>query len=470
MADQDSHNTSTLQESRVAAALGCFDTATSLKAAAQEVRDEGYRNWDAHSPFPIHGMERAMGIHPTVLPWLVFGAGLTGAIVAMLLQWWTNAVDYPFLISGKPFFSIPANIPVAFELIILFSALTAFGGALLLNQLPQIQHPVFESDEFRRATSNGFFISIEAGDPRFDEKKTVAFLESIGAQSVELCRVPVKESKIPKAIPWAMAFLVTVALLPPLGVAWYRASTKRNPRIHPLQDMAFQPKFKAQTENDRFLDRRSMRPPVPGTIAQGQLTLDNAFFQGKNVEEDYVSTSPIAADEQLLLRGRERYGIYCAPCHGFSGGLPEGFSGDADVRTWDGMVTIRASERAALGDGTWTPPRALHSKYVQDQADGKLFETITAGVNNQGIQTMPGYSKQISAEDRWAIVLYLRALGRSQNASETDVPEAVLIELEEAAAAAAAEAAALAAEAAEESGSPEQETDVPSIPQAPEPQ
>jgi len=87
------------------------------------------------------------------------------------------------------------------------------------------------------------------------------------------------------------------------------------------------------------------------------------------------------------------------------------------------MVSIRASQRALTGDGTWTPPRALHSDYVQDQPDGKLFETITAGVNNQGVQSMPGYAKQISVEDRWAIILYLRAIGRSRNAAADDVPE-----------------------------------------------
>lgn len=423
MADQNSHNSSDSSESRVAAVLGRFETASALKVAAEKVREEGYQKWDSHSPFPIHGMERAMGIRPTILPWLVFGAGLSGAIVAMLMQWWTNAVDYPFLISGKPFFSIPANIPVAFELVILFSALTAFGGALILNQLPRFQHPVFESDEFLRATSDGFFISIEAGDPKFDEERSVAFLESTGA-SVDVCRVPLGEPAIPKAIPWAIAFAVTLAFLPPLAIGWYRASTKRLPRIHPLQDMTFQPKYKTQTENDLFTDRRSMRRPVAGTIAQGQLTLDTSFFQGKDGDGNYITAFPVPADERLMLRGRERYNIYCAPCHGFSGGFPEGVGGDGDAQDWDGMVSIRASKRALLGDGTWTPPRALHSQYIQDQPNGKLFETITAGVNNQGIQTMPGYAKQISVKDRWAIVLYVRALGCSQNASEADVPGA----------------------------------------------
>ena len=84
-----------------------------------------------------------MGIRPTILPWLVLGAGFTGCAAALLMQWWMNAVDYPLLISGKPLFSFPANIPITFELIVLFSALTAFGGTLVLNRLPQFWHPVF---------------------------------------------------------------------------------------------------------------------------------------------------------------------------------------------------------------------------------------------------------------------------------------------------------------------------------------
>ena len=109
------------------------------------MRDAGVTRWDSYSPYPIHGMERAMGIRYTRLPWIVFGCGVTGAVVALLMQWWTNAVDYPFNISGKPIFSLPANIPVTFELIILFSAFAAFLGALVLNGLPRFNNPLFQA-------------------------------------------------------------------------------------------------------------------------------------------------------------------------------------------------------------------------------------------------------------------------------------------------------------------------------------
>ncbi len=162
-----------------------FEDVTTILNAAREVRDEGYTKWDTHTPFPIHGMDGAMGMKMSILPWLVFGGGFMGCTLAMLLQWWMNAYDYPYLVSGKPLWSIPAFIPVTFELTILFSAFGAFFGMLALNQLPELYHALFTSERFRRATSDRFFISIEAKDPRFDLEKTRAFLETLGGTAIE---------------------------------------------------------------------------------------------------------------------------------------------------------------------------------------------------------------------------------------------------------------------------------------------
>jgi hypothetical protein len=126
-----------------------------------------------------------MGIHRTRLPLLVAAGGATGLAGGILLQWWTNAFDYPFLISGKPLFSLPANIPVAFETTILLAALAALVGMLASNGLPQLHHPLFANRRFRRATNDRFFISVEAADPLFDLARTRAFLESLGGVRVE---------------------------------------------------------------------------------------------------------------------------------------------------------------------------------------------------------------------------------------------------------------------------------------------
>ena len=165
--------------------LARFDLVDEFLAAAAKVRDAGYTRWDAHSPFVIHGLDAAMGVKKTVLPYIVFLAGLTGAAAGILLQWWTNAVDYPFLISGKPLFSLPANIPVAFETTILFAAISALIGMLALNRLPQLYHPLFTNRSFKRVTDDRFFISIEAEDPLFDATKTRELLELISGRSIE---------------------------------------------------------------------------------------------------------------------------------------------------------------------------------------------------------------------------------------------------------------------------------------------
>jgi hypothetical protein len=162
-----------------------FETVPALVAAAERVRDAGYTRWDCHAPFPVHGLNDAMGLRPTRLPLLVFGAGLTGATVGLVLQYFTNAFDYKFIIAGKPFFSLPANIPVMFELTILFSALTAFAGMILLNGLPRWYHALFGNARFRRVTADRFFICIEATDARFEAAATREFLASLGGSAVE---------------------------------------------------------------------------------------------------------------------------------------------------------------------------------------------------------------------------------------------------------------------------------------------
>lgn len=168
--------------------LAEFPSAESLLHAAARVRDEGYARWDAFTPYPVHGMDRAMGLQPTRLPWLVLLCGLAGGAVGMLLQWWTNAVDYPYLISGKPLFSLPSNIPVVFELTVLFSAFGAFFGMLIFNDLPRFWHPVFTNPRFRRVTTDGFFLAVEADDPRFDVFRTKDLLSSLQATHVEELR------------------------------------------------------------------------------------------------------------------------------------------------------------------------------------------------------------------------------------------------------------------------------------------
>jgi hypothetical protein len=177
------------QGPRLAGYLVEFETPGELMAACEKVRDAGYSNWDAHSPFPVHGLNKAMGLGPTILPWLVMGGGVVGCLTGLGIQWWTNGYNYQFTISGKPFWSIPSNIPVTFELTVLFAALTAFLSMIVLNGFPRFHHPVFSSERFRRATTDRFFLSVEAEDPSFDAERTASFLKDLGGVGVEALEV-----------------------------------------------------------------------------------------------------------------------------------------------------------------------------------------------------------------------------------------------------------------------------------------
>lgn len=171
---------------RIYGLLAEFDTAAAIFSACEKVRDADFKKWDSFTPYPVHGLEKAMGVSRSYLGFLVFWFGITGAAGAMTLQWWVSAVDYPIIISAKPFFSWQAFIPVTFEVMVLFSAGSAVLLMLFLNRLPRWHHPLLKVARFARATDDRFFIAIEANDPKFDAEETAEFLRGLGATHVEL--------------------------------------------------------------------------------------------------------------------------------------------------------------------------------------------------------------------------------------------------------------------------------------------
>jgi hypothetical protein len=170
---------------KVALMLAEFDRPADVLHAAKVVRDAGYRRWDVHSPFPVHGMDAAMGLDDSRLGWTVLLFALAGLSGAFAMMYWMGAVDYPFVAGGKPPGAIPPMAPILFEITILFSAFGTVLGMLHLNRLPRHNHPVFESDRFRAASDDKFFLSVEADDPRFDPVGTRALLEQAHATAVE---------------------------------------------------------------------------------------------------------------------------------------------------------------------------------------------------------------------------------------------------------------------------------------------
>lgn len=218
---------------------------------------------------------------------------------------------------------------------------------------------------------------------------------------------------MPKAIIYILLVLLILALIPPALIARSRAVNTSQRRIHLIQDMDNQYKFRAQHPAPQlFADGRAMRPPVEGAIARGQLNDDEHFVRGvvRNASGQPEWAIDFPAQVQLgmdvMRHGQERFNIFCSPCHGASG-------------HGDGVVNKRAMELLMTGTNgtTWVQPKSVHDADVREQPPGQLFNTIT-----HGIRTMAGYESQIPIADRWAIVAYVKALQRSQHAQPDDVP------------------------------------------------
>lgn len=161
-----------------------FETTEQLLVAAKQVREVGYTQIDAYSPFPVEGLSEAIGFEDHKVPWTVFICGVIGAIAGYALQYYVSVIDYPINVGGKPHHSWPAFIPVTFETTVLFAAFGAFIGMLAFNGLPMPYHPIFNAPRFERASQDRFFLCVEAKDPLFDRVKTRQLLEKLGARMV----------------------------------------------------------------------------------------------------------------------------------------------------------------------------------------------------------------------------------------------------------------------------------------------
>lgn len=166
--------------------LAEFDTPRDLYHACEKVRDEGFSRWDAHTPFPVHGLDGAMGLKSSIMPWIVLVCGLAGATGGFLMQTWVHNEAYPLIISAKPLWAWQAYIPVTFECGVLLASFGAVFGMFHVNRLPTFYHPLFNSDRFAAVTDDKFFISIEAADPQYDEARTRSLLEEAGAKHIEV--------------------------------------------------------------------------------------------------------------------------------------------------------------------------------------------------------------------------------------------------------------------------------------------
>jgi mono/diheme cytochrome c family protein len=369
------------------AVIGLFSEPQAILDAAKRIRAKKLGRLEAYTPYPVHGLDGALGLATSRLGALVMGMGVLGALLALLFEWWTSAVDYPLITGGKPLFSWQAFVPVMFEVTVLFATFTA-GLAMLFafNKLPFFGHPILHTKAIKDITRDRLALSIESAGPDFDADRARHALVEQGAESVEVVSVPGAE---PLSL---VSFLRTVAGIAAAcivaGAGIYIAE-KMVPVVPPMIRMHDQPKLNAFRASSFFTDGRGMRAAVAGTVARGHMPVD---FKTPE-EAGKLLVNPLPLTERTAERGRKVFNDHCAVCHGAVG---------------DGV--------ALLSKAYGGKPANLLAESVRQQPDGYFYGVLMLGKN-----AMPSYAPDLDESDRWAVVHYLRVLQRSQNAKDEDL-------------------------------------------------
>lgn len=362
-----------------------FNNPDAIISAANKVAGSGYTKWDVNSPYPLHGIDKAMKMKPSKLGFVTLIFGLSGVVLALLLMWWTMSVDYPMVIGGKPFFSLPAFVPVTFEVTVIMATVsTVVAMFAFFFGLPRNAHALHDTNYMKKVSLDHYGIVIEADDPKFDEILTVELLKSLNPLSTEIIYCPEKEI-YPIFEPRFLAFLFGVAVVVSIGT--YLMLNKLM-YIQPFNWMDDQAKIIPQSSSAFFADGRGMRLPVEGTVARGFIPYP---FMGETNPKEVLSNPYFPTKENLEL-GKRKFLIYCSPCHG---NYAEGDS------------------RLA---GQFPSPPTLHSDRARNFQDGMIYHIITNGQN-----AMPSYASQVTREERWAIINYIRVLQRAKNATDSDL-------------------------------------------------
>jgi hypothetical protein len=366
-----------------------FDTPDDIIRAAKAVSEKGYTKFDVNTPYPVHGMDAAMKLPPSKLGFVTLFAGLGGMSLALLMMWWMMAIDYPIIIGGKPFFPLPAFIPITFELTVLLATLTTVGALLFFFfKLPNNKHPLHDTNYMKNVSSDKYGICIEAIDPKFNENEIKDLFTSLHASLIEPIYFDDEEIsfKTKVAEPKFLVFLAAVAVF-----VSFSAYLHLNQLLYivPFSWMSDQEKAVVQETNEIFENGLTMQTPVEGSVARGFLPYP---FKNKPDDAGKLLVNPLIPNVENLAVGKEKYDIYCSPCHGYLG------EGDSRLR------------------GQFPNPPSLHSEKLRTWSDGRIYHVITEGQN-----VMPSYRSQLTRQERWAVVNYLRVLQRSLNAKETDL-------------------------------------------------
>jgi mono/diheme cytochrome c family protein len=370
------------------AVLGLFSDGQSIVEAAKQIRPRKLGRLEAYTPYPVHGLDKAIGLPASGLGKLVLAMGLLGAFLALLFEGWTSAIDYPLITGGKALFSWQAFVPVMFEVTVLFATFTAGLGMLFLfNKLPFFGHPVLHAKAISGITRDKLALSIESDGASFDTEAAKQALLEHGAESVEVVPLPAWD-KLLSLTGLLRTIGAVVAACVVAGAGIYGA-IKVVPIVPPMFRMHNQPKLNAFRKTDLFADGRGMRPAVAGTVARGHLP--PAFATPE--EAGAMLTNPLPLDAKNAARGRKVFNDHCAVCHGDVG---------------DGVAQLSRAYGAK--------PKNLLSNELREKSDGYIYGVLVRGKN-----AMPSYAPDLDESDRWAVVNYVRVLQRSQNAKDEDL-------------------------------------------------
>jgi mono/diheme cytochrome c family protein len=368
------------------AVLGLFDTPEALMEAVPKLKARALGRLEAYTPYPVHGLDEALGLRRSPLGGMVLVMGVLGVLTALLFQAWMSGIDYPLVTGGKAPTAWQAYVPIMFEIMVLFATFTAgLGMLLLLNRLPFFGHPVLQSKAIRGITRDRFALTVEA-EAGFDPESARSALEAAGAVEIEILPMPGRGPLFTADfIQRSLAGIAAACLVSGLIMYWL---VKLVPVLPPMVHMEDQPRLSPQAASGFFKDGRGMQMPVPGTVARGFLSAGVA-----TPEEAARLVNPLPRTSAVLALGRSEYQTRCVVCHGLLG---------------DGVPTLTGAYGAK--------PANLLTPAVRAYPDGYIYGTIILGKN-----AMPSYAADLPEDARWAVVHYVRALQRAQNAKDEDL-------------------------------------------------
>lgn len=371
------------------AITGQFETPDEIMHAAETAASR-YRKYDVHTPYAVHGMDGAMGLGESPIGWVTILVGSTCMLLMLGFISWVSLVDYPIVWAGKPYFNLPGYIPILFEVTVLTGAVTTVLVLfLIVSGFPRNNHPLHDTAYMQRVSDDRFGLCIEAEDENFNEAEARAMLEELGAKDIAPVYFDPAEADagLSLANPVFLVFLTGVAIA--VSSAAY-FGLNRMVEMRPFNWMNVQDRHVPQTFSTVFADGRSMQKPVSGTVSRGHLP--GSFENDPDAMAKYLG-NPLSETQEVFELGREKYESRCSACHGFYG------EGDSRLQ------------------GQYPAPPTLHTKkLIEEWNDARIYHVITYGQN-----IMPAYDKQLTKDERWAVVHYIRALQRSLNPKESDL-------------------------------------------------